>query len=70
MRIWEETSITAGSGGFDAEYTAMSIHELEQQLERGEIETSTYLQKKQALVRLYLKATTSPKRRRRPEERE
>lgn len=62
MKIWEESGITAGSGGFDAEYTAASIRELERQMQCGNIEPATYLQKKQALVRLYLKATTNPKR--------
>lgn len=64
MRIWEETGISREVGRFDAEYTAESIQELEEQKERGEIEPHAYLIKKQALVKLYLKATTMPLRRR------
>lgn len=64
MSIREESSISRDVGRFDAEYTAESIQELEEQRERGEIEPHAYLIKKQALVRLYLKATTSPRRKR------
>jgi hypothetical protein len=65
VRIWEENSVSRDNGLFDLEYTAESIRELEEQHEAGEIEPYAYLLKKQALVRLYLKATTSPRRRRR-----
>lgn len=68
MKIWEENSVSRDNGLFDAEYTAESIRELEEQKERGEIEPHAYLIKKNALVRLYLKATTSPRRKRKPYE--
>lgn len=70
MRIWEESGISREVGRFDAEYTAESIQELEEQKERGEIEPHAYLIKKQALVKLYLKATTSPRRKRKHYEEE
>lgn len=66
MKIRSSESVTRGPG-FDSEYTAASIAELEQQRERGEIEPHAYLVKKQALVRLYLKSTTKPRRRLRDE---
>lgn len=65
MNIHENSGIERGAGRFDAEYTAASIAELEEQYARGDIEPHAYLIKKQALVKLYLKATTAPKRRRR-----
>ena len=68
MKIWEENSVSRENGLFDAEYTAESIRELEEQREAGEIEPHAYLIKKQALVRLYLKATTTPRRKRKPYE--
>lgn len=65
MNIHEHGGIEREAGRFDAEYTAASISELEAQYERGDIEPHAYLIKKQALVKLYLKATTAPKRKRR-----
>lgn len=65
MIIRESGDLDQARGGlFDADYTAESIAELEQQHEAGEIETHAYLIKKSSLVRLYLKATTTPRRRR------
>jgi hypothetical protein len=40
------------------------IAELEEQYAAGEIDRHAYLEKKRGLVRLFLKATTQPKRRR------
>lgn len=68
MSVRESESFDRAGGLFDADYTAASIEELEAQKERGEITGRAYLIKKQALVKLYLKATTSPKRRFRDEE--
>lgn len=68
MNVRENDNLDRGAGVFDAEYTAASIAELEEQQERGEIEPRAYLIKKQALVRLYLKATTKPQRKRRYED--
>lgn len=64
MKIRHTEEVTRGPG-YDTEYTAASIAELEQQRERGEIEAHSYLIKKQALVRLFLKSTTKPQRKKR-----
>lgn len=66
MRIREESNLNRGGALFDTRYTAESIRELEEQYAAGEIEPHAYLVKKQALVKLYLKSTTSPRRRPRP----
>lgn len=50
--------------GFTADSTAASIDELTTQFERGEITRERYLEKKQALVSIYLKSTTNSTRRR------
>lgn len=63
MRIHETNSV-GDNAGFTTEYTADSILELEEMKERGEIEPHAYLIKKRALVKLYLKSTTSPRRKR------
>ena len=60
MRIRSTETVTRGPG-FDADYTAASIAELEQQRAAGQIEPHAYLIKKQALVLLYLKSTTKPR---------
>jgi hypothetical protein len=64
VSIRETRSITHGDG-FTAQYTAESIRELEEMKDRGEIEPHAYLIKKQALVKLFLKSTTTPQRKRR-----
>jgi len=64
VKIRHTEEVTRGPG-YDTEYTAASIAELEEQLERGEIEPHAYFIKKQALVRLYLKSTTKPARKKR-----
>ncbi len=48
---------------FDAGSAAETIAELDAQYAAGEIDRHAYLVKKQSLVRLFLKATTSPTRR-------
>lgn len=50
--------------GFTAENTEASIRDLEQQLGRGEISRERYLEKKSALVAIFMKATTNSTRRR------
>lgn len=62
MAIREQQGLEVSASRFDAEHTAESIRELEEQYAAGEIEPPAYLMKKHALVRLYLKATTTPKR--------
>ncbi len=59
-----ETASIGDDDGFTTEYTAESIRELEEMRERGDIEPHAYLIKKRALVKLYLKSTTSPRRKR------
>lgn len=49
--------------GFNAENTAASIEELTAEYERGEISAARYLEKKQALVSIFLKSTTQSTRR-------
>ncbi|WP_449277742.1 hypothetical protein [Leucobacter sp. GX24907] len=53
----------SGQSRFNASSAEETMRELEEQYARGEIEKHAYFEKKQSLVRLYLKATTSPKRR-------
>lgn len=62
MKIRETTSI-AGASRYDATAAAETLSELEAQYASGEIDARTYFDKKRTLVRLFLKATTSPKRR-------
>lgn len=66
MRIRETTNV-----GNESRYTADSaeqtLRELEQQYAKGEIEKHAYFEKKRSLVRLFLKATTQPRRKSRKE---
>ncbi|GAA1599041.1 hypothetical protein [Leucobacter chromiireducens] len=52
---------------FDASAAEDTLRELEEQYAAGEIERHAYFEKKQSLVRLFLKATTNPRRRHREE---
>ncbi|QNN63961.1 hypothetical protein H9L06_07205 [Leucobacter denitrificans] len=61
VRIRETTSIGSTSR-FDAAAADETLRELEQQYADGEIEPHAYFEKKRMLVRLFLKATTSPRR--------
>lgn len=70
MGIREEISFNRDGALFDSDYTAESIRELEDQYAAGQIEPHAYLIKKQALVRLYLRSTTAPRRQSRPFESE
>ncbi len=49
---------------FDAAAAEETLRELDAQYAAGEIERHAYFEKKQSLVRLFLKATTNPTRRR------
>ncbi|GEM_PF-3432941 len=62
MKIRDESEFRDREG-FSPEYTEAAIRELEDMRARGEIAPRAYLVKKQALVKLYLKSTTSPRRR-------
>ncbi|UOQ58082.1 hypothetical protein MUN78_04350 [Leucobacter allii] len=65
MSIREGQSIGGNSSRFDASAAEETLHELEEQYAAGEIETHAYLEKKRSLVRLFVKATTNPRRRHR-----
>lgn len=65
MNVQENSGIERGAGRYDSEYTAESITALDAQFKRGDIEPHSYRIKKQALVGLFLKSTTNPKRKRR-----
>lgn len=68
MAIREQGGLDGGASRYDASHAADVIAELDAQYAAGEIERHAYLTKKQSLVRLYLKATTAPRRRPRREE--
>lgn len=61
MRIRTNTTI-GGASRFDATAAEETLRELEAQYENGEIERHAYFEKKSSLVRLFLKSTTSPRR--------
>lgn len=67
MTIRETSGFNASASRFDATAAEETLRELEDQHARGEIETHAYLIKKQSLVRLFLKSTTSPRKRYREE---
>lgn len=62
MKIRENNDFNRKQGTYDADHAAAAIKELDQQRAAGEIEPHAYLTKKRSLVRLYLKATTTPRR--------
>lgn len=61
MRIRENNSI-GGASRYDAAAAEETLRELDEQYARGEIERHAYFEKKRSLVRLFVKATTSPQR--------
>lgn len=63
MKIREADAFDERYARFDASAAEETIHELELQFQNGEIDRYTYFEKKRSLVRLFLKATTAPKRR-------
>lgn len=67
MSIRETSGFNISASRFDAAAAEDTLSELEDQHARGEIDTHAYLIKKQSLVRLFLKATTSPRNRFREE---
>lgn len=52
---------------FDASAAEETLRELDAQYAAGDIEAHAYFEKKQSLVRLFLKATTNPIRKHREE---
>lgn len=61
MKIRESNHI-GGASRYDAAAAEETLRELEEQYANGEIERHAYFEKKRSLVRLFLKATTSPTR--------
>ncbi|UOQ59784.1 hypothetical protein MUN76_12110 [Leucobacter rhizosphaerae] len=67
MKIRETSAFDGRQSRFDAAAAEDTLRELEEQFAAGDIDARSYLVKKQSLVRLFVKATTSPVRRRREE---
>ncbi|WP_125098190.1 hypothetical protein [Leucobacter chromiireducens] len=67
MRIRASEEFGEQHSRFDAAAAEDTLRELEAQYAAGEIEAHAYFEKKQSLVRLFLKATTNPRRRPRDE---
>ncbi len=67
MRIRSSDEFGEKHSRFNAEAAEETLRELEDQYAAGEIERHAYFEKKQSLVRLFLKATTTPTPRRREE---
>lgn len=67
MGIRSSTEFGEQHSRFDAAAAEDTLRELDDQFAAGEIEPHAYFEKKQSLVRLFLKATTNPKRIRREE---
>lgn len=61
MKIRASNNI-GGASRYDAAAAEETLRELEEQYANGEIERHAYFEKKRSLVRLFLKATTSPTR--------
>lgn len=66
MKI-RETGTIGSQSRFDAPAAEETLQELEAQYAAGEIEKHAYFEKKRSLVRLFVKATTSPLRKYRDE---
>lgn len=67
MKIRSTNEFDTRQSRFDAAAADETLRELGEQYAAGDIETHAYLLKKQSLVRLFVKATTSPVRTRREE---
>lgn len=67
MKIRATNEFDTRLSRFDAAAADATLRELEEQYAAGDIEPHAYLLKKQSLVRLFVKATTSPVRKRRSE---
>lgn len=65
MGIREEHTLANGYSRFDASTAEETLQELEAQYEAGQLSRYAYFEKKQSLVRLFVKSTTSPRRKRR-----
>ncbi|WP_336658934.1 hypothetical protein [Leucobacter sp. USHLN153] len=65
MAIRETHTLANGYSRFDASSAEETLRELEEQYAAGELSRYAYFEKKRSLVRLFVKSTTSPKRRRR-----
>lgn len=67
MGIRSDDELDRSASRFTADSANETLRELEDQYARGEIEKHAYFMKKQALVRILVKSTTTPKRRYRDE---
>lgn len=67
MSIRDSHEFGAQHSRFDASAAEETLRELDAQYAEGDIEAHAYFEKKQSLVRLFLKATTNPTRKRREE---
>lgn len=65
MKIRSSAEFEHAHSRFEAASAAESIADLEEQYAAGKIEPHVYFERKHSLVRLYLKQSTSPRRRRR-----
>jgi len=65
VKIRENLEFGEQHSRFDAAAAEETLRELEEQYAAGDIDKRAYFEKKQSLVRLFLKATTSPRRRQR-----
>ena len=65
MGIREEHSLGDGGSRFDASTAEETLRELEAQYAAGELSRHAYFEKKRGLVRLFVKSTTAPRRKRR-----
>ena len=63
MRIREHEFFDGSASRYDASAAEETIAELDAQFAAGDIDARAYFEKKQSLVRLFLKATTRPRRR-------
>ncbi|PRI11224.1 hypothetical protein [Leucobacter massiliensis] len=61
--IRDSGALEPAASRYDAAHAERVIAELEAQYAAGDIERHAYLEKKRGLVRLFVKATTQPRRR-------
>ncbi len=67
MKIRDTNDFGPQHSRFNASAAEETLRELEEQYAAGEIEKHAYFEKKSSLVRLFLKATTSPRKKHREE---
>lgn len=67
MKIRSTAAFDLSHSRYEAQSAAQSLEDLDAEYAAGAIEAGAYLERKQSLVRLFLRQTTSPRRRRRDE---